>query len=181
MKLWVTGERAKTFLNLRICFLSYFYPISEPENLFLILWCILSQPVALTNSGLEGARKFEHKQCSGVWGKVVWKYKQFLNRQPWYVWQVGGGGLNMWFCKIPLFSYLFPHRVAKLHKIKNILNDACRSMGKVSRTFKLLFWCFGFGSTVVNVVVLEQLSFICHWLCPCRMTVNVIVAMPATW
>ena len=134
VKLWVTGERAKTFLNLRICFLSYFYPISEPENLFLILWCILSQPVALTNSGLEGARKFEHKQCSGVWGKVVWKYKQFLNRQPWYVWQVGGGGLNMWFCKIPLFSYLFPHRVAKLHKIKNILNDACRSMGKVSKT-----------------------------------------------
>ena len=41
----------------------------------------------------------------------------------------------MWFCKTPLFSYHFPHRVAKLHKIKNILNDACRSMGKVSKTF----------------------------------------------
>ena len=95
-------------------------------------------------------------------------------------WAEGG---SKWFCRIPLFSYLFPHRVAKLHKIKNILNDACRSMGKVSMTFKLFFWCFGLGSTVFNVAVFWNscLSFVIVPMqddsqCDCRNACNLIKA-----
>ena len=96
---------------------------------------------------------------------------------------MGGGGLYMWFYRIQLFSYLFPPRVAKLHKIKNILNDACRSMGKVSMTFKLFFWCFGLGSTVFNVAVFWNscLSFVIVPMqddsqCDCRNACNLIKA-----